>query len=292
MQPAWSNSREEDYRLKNMLLDEQKNLVQSLDRGLQLLEIISQANEPLGLPELAEMLDVDRSTIHRLLGTLQQRGYVIQEPVNKRYVLGLRVVELSRRALDRINFRVIAKPYLKRLSFETGESSNLFTLANNHAVCIDYQASPSPLAVTNEVGVVYIMHATSSGKLLMAFMPEAHLQKILASHSLQAYTPRTISDVNALMAHLQQIREQGYALDDEERYIGVRCIAAPIFDHTRKIIGGISISGPASRVTLERVSELAQYVIQAANDISYSLGYDHSKKIDENGVKDSVLAEH
>jgi len=237
------------------------------------LEIISQAKEPMGLPELAKILIVDRSTVHRLLGTLLKRNYVVQDPINKRYSLGLRVIELSRRALDGINFRAIAKPYLKRLSKETGESTNLFILTNNHAICIDYEASPSPLAVTNDTGIIYIMHATAGGKALLAFLPEAASQRIIMSAPLSALTPRTITDVNALQIHLQQVRAQGYALDDEERYMGVRCIAAPIFDHTRKVIAGISMSGPASRVTLDKVPELSKFVIRVANDISSELGY-------------------
>lgn len=254
------------------LLHDQKSLIQSLDRGLQLLEIISQAKEPMGLPELSEMLGVDRSTVHRLLGTLQKRNYVVQDPVSKRYSLGLRVIELSRRALDGINFRSIAKPYLKRLSKETGESTNLFILTDNHAICVDYEASPSPLAVTNDTGIIYIMHATAGGKVLLANMPEAVRQKIITTAPLAAFTPRTYTDANALLMNLQQIKAQGYAIDDEERYVGVRCIAAPIFDHTQKNIAGISMSGPASRVTLDKVPEFAKYVVQAAEDISKELG--------------------
>ena len=255
------------------LPNDQKSLIQSLDRGLQLLDIISQANEPMGLPELAEMLKVDRSTVFRLLGTLQQRNFVVQDPITKRYSLGLKAIELSRRALDGINFRAIAKPYLKRLAKETGESTNLFILADDHAICIDFVASSSPLAVANDTGIIYIMHATAGGKVLLAFLPEAICQRIIKSNPLKAFTPRTITDANVLQMHLAQIREQGFALDDEERYVGVRCIAAPICDHTRKVIAGISMSGPASRVTLDHIPELAQSVKHAANDISIELGF-------------------
>lgn len=252
---------------------EQKSLIQSLDRGLQLLEKISLANEPMGLPELADLLEVDRSTVHRLLSTLQQRNYVVQDIQSKKYSLGMKVIELSRRGLDSINFRAIVKPYLKRLSKETGESTNLFVLTNDHAVCVDYEASPSPLAVSNDIGIIYFMHATAGGKVLLAFLPEQVSERIIRGSSLNSFTPRTIIDINSLQMHLLQIREQGYSLDDEERYIGVRCIAAPIFDHTRKVIAGISMSGPASRVTLDRVKELSKFVIQASEDISTALGY-------------------
>jgi IclR family transcriptional regulator, KDG regulon repressor len=265
--------RNAEIALKESSLGDQKNLIQSLDRGLQLIEIISQAKEPMGLPELAAMLNVDRSTVHRLLGTLQQRNYVVQDPVHKQYSLGLKVIELSRRALDGINFRSIAKPYLKRLSQETKESTNLFILTDNHAICVDYEASPSPLAVTNDTGVIYFMHATAGGKVLLAYMPEETRLQVINSSPLIGFTPRTFTDPNALQIHLQQVKEQGYAIDDEERYVGVRCIAAPIYDHNRKVNAGISMSGPASRVTLDRIPELSRYIIQAANDISADLGY-------------------
>ncbi len=267
-----------ETELNSPLLIDQKNFIQSLDRGLQLLEIISESTEPMGLPELAKMLDVDKSTIHRLLGTLQKRNYVVQDTVNKRYSLGLRVIELSRRALDGINFKAIAKQYLKRLSKETGESTNLFILNDDHAVCVDYESSPSPLSVSNDTGIVYIMHATAGGKVLLAFMPEAISQRIIKNSPLTAYTPRTITDEYSLTLHLKQIHDQGFALDDEERYVGVRCIAAPIFDHTRKAVAGISMSGPASRVSLDKIPELARLVVKAAEDTSAELGY--SKKDD------------
>jgi len=250
--------------------------VQSLNRGLQLLELLGLAEEPAGLPELSETLGVDRSTVHRLLSTLLRRGYVRQDPDSKRYWLGLKVVELSRLAIDRLSLRAVAKPYLKRLVRETGESANLAVMADDHALCLDHEPSPSALAVTNDIGMVFVLHATAAGKVLLAALPEAQQKELLETEPLSAYTPRTMTDFPTLQMHLQLVQQQGYALDDEERYVGVRCLAGPIRDHRGKVVGALSLSGPTTRVTLDRVPALAELVMRIAADISVEMGYDDS----------------
>jgi len=247
--------------------------IQSLDRGLQLLELLSLAKEPMGLPELSKALGVDRSTVHRLLGTLLKRGYVQQDLDSKRYELGLKVVELSRRAIDRLSLRAVAKPFLKQLVRETGESANLAVMASNQAICIDHEPSPLALAVTNDIGVPFALHATAIGKVLLAALPDDQLMSLSDAGHLVAYTPRTITDFRTLQVHLQLIRQQGYAFDDEERFIGVRCIAAPIHDHRCKVVAALSLSGPTTRMTLEKVPTLAELVKKTAADISMALGY-------------------
>lgn len=258
---------------ENHISDTTKTLIQSLDRGLQLLEILSQAKEPMGLPELAEILDVDRSTIHRMMATLLQRGFVHQDIVTKKYSIGYKVVEISRRAIDSYSLRLASKPFIKSLVEATNESVNLAVLAGKDAVCIDHESSPSPLAVTNDIGSVFIPQATALGKTFLAFLPDEVRKEIIAGIKFEAYTPRTIVHPQALENNVYQIRQQYYALDDEERYIGVRCMAAPIFDYRKKIIAAIGISGPTTRVTLEKVDVLARDVKRTAFEISVQMGY-------------------
>jgi len=250
--------------------------VQSLDRGLYLLELLGLAEEPAGLPELSEALGVDRSTVHRLLSTLLWRGYVQQDPGSKRYWLGLKVVELSRLAIDRLSLRSVTKPYLKRLARETGESANLAVMSDGHALCLDHEPCPLALAVTNDIGMVFVLHATAAGKVLLAAVPEAQQKDLLETEPLSAYTPRTMTDLPTLQMHLQLVQQQGYALDDEERYVGVRCLAGPLRDHRGKVVAAVSISGPTTRVTLDRVPALAELVVRIAADISVEMGYDNS----------------
>jgi DNA-binding IclR family transcriptional regulator len=256
-----------------MVPDQRGPHVQSLDRGLQLMEILSQADEPSGLGELSDLLSVDRSTVHRLLATLMHRGYVQQDPDSKRYTLGLKVVELSRLAIDRVSLRAVAKPHLKQLVRQTGESVNLAVMASLHCICLDHEPSPSALAVTNDIGGVFAPHATAAGKVLLASLPEERQQQVLLSEPLVGFTPRTITDVSALQRHLQIVRQQGYAVDDEERYLGVRCLAAPIYDHRGKVVAAVSVAGPATRVRLGSVPALAELVVSAAQGVSHEIGY-------------------
>lgn len=227
----------------------------------------------MGLPELAEILHVDRSTVHRLLGTLLQYCYVRQDPESKRYSLGLKVVELSRRAIDGLSLHSIAKPYLKQLVQQTSESANLVLLADGQIVCVDHEPSPLALAVSNDIGVPFVPHATAGGKVILAHLKDEEQERLLGQGPFYAHTPRTITDLYALRMHLQMVRHQGYALDDEERYIGVRCVAAAICDHRGKVVGVLTLSGPAARMGLEKVPTLADLVTKTAGEISAALGY-------------------
>jgi IclR family acetate operon transcriptional repressor len=247
--------------------------VQALDRGLQLLELLGEAREPMSLADLAELVQVDRSTAHRLLGTLGQRGYITQDARTRRYSLGLKTVELGRHALEGLSLRTVARRYLPELARETGESANLVLRAGHQAVCVELAPSPSILSVTNEIGTVFAPHATASGKVLLAYAVEADRLAWLSAAPRPAFTPRTITDLTVLASHLQQVARQGYAVDDEESHLGVRCVAAPIYDHWRNVVAAVSLSGPAMRVTLERLPALAARLLASARAISNALGY-------------------
>lgn len=250
-----------------------RNVIQSLDRGLIIMEALSRSQELMGLPELAELLGVDPSTVYRLLGTLLNRGFVIQDPISKKYSIGLKVIELSRRAIDSVQIRVTSKPYIRQLVAETGESTNLAIFSDKSAICIDHKTSPSPLAVTNEIGEPFIYHATAMGKVILAFQPDDIQEEILSNYTFERFTPNTISSAMMLSAQIESIQKNYFAVDDEERFIGVRCIAAPIFDYTEKMIASIGITGPSSRLTLDRLPELITQVKHAANEISRKSGF-------------------
>jgi DNA-binding IclR family transcriptional regulator len=260
-----------------------KSYVKSLDRGLELLEIISRSEHPMGLPELSEMLRVERSTIYRLLGTLLSRNYVIQDSATKKYRIGLKVVELSRMAIDGSNLRVVCKPYMKQLVQETGESANLVIVTkDNNIVCMDYEASPSPLAVTNNIGTNFPPYSTAAGKAILAFSPPEVQENLLGNQKFEKFTPRTITNIQMLQIHLDQIRKSGYALDDEEHYNGVRCVSAPIFDYRHKVIGAIGISGPSARVPLDIIPAYSKKIKGLAEKISIEMGVNNVSLIINN----------
>jgi len=156
---------------------------------------------------------------------------------------------------------------------QSGESSNLAILAGGQAICIEHEPSPSALAVTNEIGAVFALHATACGKVLVAALPPAERRKLVEADLGSGFTPRTITDLAALQLHLQLVQQQGYAVDDEERYIGARCVAAPVHGLSGKVVAAVSLSGPAMRMTLDRIATVSQQVMDIAAAISAALGH-------------------
>lgn len=227
----------------------------------------------MGVTEIAQALDVDKSTAFRLLSTLASRGFVVQDQDTRRYRLGLQIVELSRYVLDRIELRSLAKPWVKRLKQLTGESAHLAVLTDGRAVYIDQEESGATLSVNTEIGRQAPIHCTAIGKSLLAYLPPEDLDRLLGRMTLTRYTPRTITTLRELIPHLESIRERGYAVDDEEFDPGVRCVAAAIRDYRSKVIASVGISGPAIRVTLERIPELGASAMETADRISRLIGY-------------------
>lgn len=241
--------------------------IQSLARGLKVLNLLEQARGGMGTTEVAKEMAIDKSSASRLLHTLANYGFVVQDEGSARYQLGPRLLTLGQRLLDRISLRDHARPYLNQLVDETGECAHLAILAQRQALYIDQAESSAALRVESEVGTLSPLHCTALGKAMLAFgdgvLPEA----------LLPFTQRTITDQAVLQAQLLQVRQRGYAIDDEEYNYGVRCVAAPVHDHRGSLLGAIGISGPAGRVTLERIDDFGVIVRQVAADLSATLGY-------------------
>lgn len=244
--------------------------VQTLARGLRILVRLAEAPNGLGITELAEEYDVDKAGMSRLLQTLAAYGFAEKEPGTRRYILGPQIVRLSRIVLTRMPLRETAKPYLRQLVDSTGECAHLAILAQGQALYIDQVESSSALRVTTGVGHLSPLYCTALGKVLLAFgvspMPD----------SLKQYTPRTITDPKSLQHHIETVKNQGYAIDDEEYELGVRCIAIPVFDYRDKCVAAMGISGPTSRLPLETL----QRVISSVQEIGKSLSAVLSFKAD------------
>jgi IclR family KDG regulon transcriptional repressor len=236
--------------------------IQSLARGLKILDILGQSSGGVSITELAENLQVDKASASRLASTLARYGYVEKDEVTRRYQLGPQVVSLSRSVLTRLPLREAAKPFLRQLMEATGECTHLAVPAQGKALYIDQVESPATLRVNAQVGTMNPLHCTALGKVLLAF---GHLPP---PDSLERHTPHTITSKKLLRQHLEGVRQAGYAVDDEEFDPGVRCIAVPVFDFRGKVIGSIGISGPASRITPERLPALAQRVMEAGKALS------------------------
>jgi len=249
------------------------NLVQSLARGLDLLHVLVESDSPLGITEIGQRLGVDKSTAHRLAATLMARGLVVQEPDTHRYQPGMELVHLGRQVLDRVELRSVAQPWLRALRDRTGESAHLAVAVGPRAVYVDIVESGEALNVATEIGRTAEPHCTAIGKTLLAHLPPDELAALLAQGALARFTPRTITDPHELAAHLAEVRQRGHATDDEEFTPGVRCVAAPIRDFHGAVIATMGVSGPAVRVTSERLPEIGAIVVACAGQVSRLLGY-------------------
>jgi len=241
-------------------------MIQSLARGLEILDLLANAENGIGITEFAQHLGVDKSSASRLLQTLASYGYAEQNADTRRYVLGTRVLALSNSVLRRIPLRDTAHPVLRQLTYMTGECSHIAILSQGKALYIDQVESPSILRVETEIGTLSPLHCTALGKVLIAF------NQLGVPESLKAYTPKTMTDPVQLKLHMELVYRQGYAVDDEEHVLGVRCIAAPVFDHRGRVAGAVGISGPIGRMPNDGVPKFAGMVMELANDLSRRLG--------------------
>jgi len=248
-------------------------LVQSLDRALAILEELSRHESGLGVTDIGSMLGLHKSTVHRLLHTLMMRGYVEKDVETEKYRLGLKVVELGQVRLENIEIRTEARPFLKELMELTNETVHLCILENGEVVYIDKVESSNPVRMYSRIGRRAPVHCTGVGKVILAFLKEDEVRRIVDEKGLPRKTDTTITELDQLLKHFELIREQGYAIDDEEHDSGIRCVAAPVRDFKGNVIASISVSGPTSRITRERLNDLAAKVTKTALNISKRLGY-------------------
>ena len=241
--------------------------IQSLARGLKILDILGQAQDSVSITELAETLGVDKGSASRLVATLVNYGYAEKDEQTRRFHLGPQVVPLSRSVLARLTMRDVAKPFLRQLMERTGECAHLAVPAQGRVLYVDQVESPATLRVNAQVGTLNPLHCTALGKALLAF------GELELPDTLESFTPHTLTDPDQLRNNLEQVRAQGYAVDDEEFDLGVRCIAVPVFDFRGRAAGSIGISGPATRVTPEQLPELAASVVEIGKALSERMSF-------------------
>jgi len=245
----------------------------SLDRGMKILEILATTKRLMGVTELSEWLNVDKASAYRALATLEDHNFVEQDPVTKKYMLGLKLIELSGVLLSQLEVRTRSRPFLRELCKQTGESAHLTTFVNNTIVYIDREEAPGRISVKTEIGAEALFHCTATGKAVAAFLPEDKIYELIRVKGLTPFTPKTITSPEMLKAHFAMVREHGYAIDDEEFDIGVRCIGAPIRNFKGKVIGSVGISGSIITMTLERLEKYIPIVLETSKKISLIMGY-------------------
>ncbi|MFF3909602.1 IclR family transcriptional regulator [Streptomyces sp. NPDC001848] len=246
--------------------------VQSVDRAISVLEILAQRGEA-GVSEVAAEIDVHKSTAFRLLGALEARGLVEQSGERGKYRLGFGIVRLAGAVTGRLDITQQGRPVCERLAEEIGETVNIAVMQEHYAINLYQVRGPGAVVAHNWVGELTPLHATSSGKIMLAHLPAKERAALLAEAGLQKLTPHTISSKAKLEKNLAEARERGYAWTLEELEIGLHAMAAPIRDREGQVIASISASGPSYRFTEERMHELAPVLVKGAEEISHRMGY-------------------
>ncbi|MFI1393742.1 IclR family transcriptional regulator [Streptomyces sp. NPDC020681] len=246
--------------------------VQSVDRAINVLEILAQRGEA-GVSEVAAEIDVHKSTAFRLLGALEARGLVEQAGERGKYRLGFGIVRLAGAATGRIDVTQQSRPVCERLAEEIGETVNLAVMQERYAINLYQVRGPGAVTAHNWVGQLTPLHATSSGKILLAHMPVQERTALLAEVGLKKMTPRTLTAKTKLEKNLAEARERGYSWTLEEMELGLHAMAAPVRNRDGDVIAALSASGPAYRLTEERMHALAPMLVEGAHEVSHRMGY-------------------
>ncbi len=246
----------------------------ALERGLKLLLVLARAREPMSLSELSSAVAVSRSTVYSLLATLQEYGFVEKDPRYKHYRLGLTAFELGSAYIGKIDLVRAFDEVAKSLVQLCQETVKLAVLDGRDVVYLGrQQGSYHSVQLVARVGSRMPAHATAVGKLLLAALGDAEIDRLYAGHELVSLAPNTITDFATLKARIATIRREGIAYDDAESSAGVHCVAAPIYDHSDRAVAAMSIGIPNDRYNEERMVQLREQLRDHAQLLSRTLGW-------------------
>lgn len=258
--------------------------IRSVTKAVRLLEALAKEPGPQGVSELARQLKMDKSSVSRMLRTLELGRLVACDQNSGKYALGLGLVHLGQRALRRLDLRAVARESLVALVRQTHECAHLAVRAGDRALYVDQELPGQGANVDAPVGTLAPLHCTALGKVLLAFGPERDREGVLNQEPIEAFTRRTLTEAAALRSHLAKVRARRVAFDDEEFSVGVRCVAAPVFGHEGSVIGAIGISGPSPRLSDDRVPRLEEIVRDQALELSRKLGWAETDHRDGDGL--------
>jgi DNA-binding IclR family transcriptional regulator len=253
--------------------DEKSNSVKSVVKAFLLMEELDKSGE-MSIGDLSERLQMDKATVHRLLNTIKDAGYINQNPDNKKYANSLKLLAMGNRAIEKTGVRHIARSFMEELSEKTGETINLGMRVENKIIYVDKIESRSTIKVGLGIGVSVPSYCSGLGKAILAFTPAEELKELIDSIVFEKFTAHSITNKEHFLEELEKIRRNGYAVDDEEYVDGLMCFAAPIFDFHGNPIASISVSCPKYRYDPGR--HLALYTgltVEAADRISGMMGY-------------------
>lgn len=260
-------------------MKQQGVIIQSVDRALQILECFNGSRTELGITEIATCMDLGKSTVYGLVNTLLTAGYLEQNNENKRYRLGLKLFELGSLVQNRMDIREIAKPFLKQLSEQFDLTVHMGLYRDGEVVYIDKMDTPNTRIIYSQVGKRAPMYCTGIGKAVFAFMSNEDISYLLKRQDRRALTNYTLIEEKKILDELEIVRNQGFAIDNEEVELGLRCIAVPVFDYKGQPIAAISMSGSVAVLSDMWIEENSFEIRKVALAISKALGYNGTNNI-------------
>lgn len=245
--------------------------ITALQRGLQLLQLFSQAPNGFTAKQVAERSRLPVSTVHRFLANLESTGFL--NCSGNVYHLGTACFAIGQAALAQLDIRRVSLPYLHDLNRQTRETVHLTVRYGSSAVYVEKLDSTEQLRIFSRIGASVPLYCTAVGKVMLAYMPDDQRKRLLPQLELKRFTPNTIGSLQELEAELHRIRKNGYGCDLEEHELHIRCIAAPIWDHSGLVNASLSLTAPIVRMPVTRLRQLAALIQSAGLQISRELGY-------------------
>ena len=249
-----------------------RKVIGSVQRAIDILDLFDEHHPELGTTEIAQALDLPKSTAAGLILTLDHNDYLEQNPATRKYRLGYKLAERAGLLLSQFDLRQIAAPALESLRNRCNESINLAVRDGAYVVYIERLDGTSMLGMRSEIGKRERIHSTALGKAILSTLPESELQDFVSRTKFIPVTSRTIISPTAFLSELQKTRQRGFAIDDEENELGGRCVAAPIFDYRGSSVAALSISVPVQRFPKDMIEAYGQWVKETAGEISRKLG--------------------
>ena len=245
--------------------------INSIVKAFKIVESLVSKSE-WDLAELTSQTGIQKTTVHRMLLTLKSLGYVEQSPKNKRYSGSIKFFELGCKIIQHLNYIEVARPYLVELSEKTKETINLSVPNKLEMIVMDRIESQHMLKKDTRLGDRFISYCSAGGKAVLAHIGKTEREKLFAGHVLKLSSPKSIKTLEDLERELKITASRGYAVDNEEFLVGLRCVGAPVFDHNNEVIAGLSVSAPTVRLKMSDIPKLAKTVISTAKNISHKLG--------------------
>ncbi len=246
--------------------------VQSIDRAVAILECFSENRRELKLSEIAYMLDLNKSTVHGILNSLKYHRFIDQDEITKKYRLGIRFIEYGELVINSMDMRDIAYPIIEDICERIEETVHVAMLDGFDVVYVEKKECNKSIKTSTKIGARIPAYITADGKIILSYLDDDKLNEYVPE-KIKKLTPNTITDRNKLLKVLHEMKNKGYATDNEEVVQGISCVAAPIIEHTGRVRFSLSITGPTVRMTKDKMKEYVDIISEAAKEISFRIGY-------------------